>query len=207
LSDKCVFVAGATGVIGRRLCPLLLSQGYRVIGTTRRADRAAALAAAGVVPVVVDVFDAPALRQALLDSGATLVIHQLTDLPSGLDPALMAEARIRNARLRELGTRNLVQAAIAASVERLVAQSIAFAYAPGPLPYDENAALNVSAAEPLAAASARAVASLEQQVVSGPFAGVVLRYGRLYGHGLTRPRRAGACGCCRRGVMPSARCR
>jgi nucleoside-diphosphate-sugar epimerase len=169
-----IFVAGAGGAIGRVLCRLLLEDGWTVTGTTRSAERAAALCAMGVLPAVVDVYDADALRDAVLVSGATIVVHQLTDLPPALDPARMAEGRVRNARIRETGTRNLVMAAVAAGVRRMVAQSIAFAYAPGPLPHAEDAPLN---------ADASAVASLERQVLAAPLAGIVLRYGRLYGPG------------------------
>jgi nucleoside-diphosphate-sugar epimerase len=125
-----VFLAGAAGVVGRRLCPLLLEDGWRVVGTTRSTEKAEMLRTLGVEPVVVDVFDAAALRIAIAQSGASAVIHQLTDLPQLRDPASMAAALGRNARLRELGTRNLVAAALAAGVKRFVAQSIAFAYAP-----------------------------------------------------------------------------
>jgi nucleoside-diphosphate-sugar epimerase len=85
--------------------------------------------------------------------------------------------------LRETGTRNLVRAAISANVNRVVAQSIAFAYAPGPWPFDETSPLNTDSLDDTAASSARAVASLEQQILNGPFTGVVLRYGKLYGPG------------------------
>jgi nucleoside-diphosphate-sugar epimerase len=93
----------------------------------------------------------------------------------------MPEALIRNARLREVGTRNLIAAAVAAGAKRVVAQSIAFAYAPGPLPFLEDAPLNLS--DPAFGATARAVASMEQQVLSAPMTGIVLRYGKLYGPG------------------------
>jgi nucleoside-diphosphate-sugar epimerase len=180
---KRIFLAGASGAIGRRLCRLLIEDGYTVVGATRSAAKVAALEALGVIPVVVDVFDAEGLRHRLVESGARLAIHQLTDLPPGLKPALMAEARVRNARLREIGTRNLVTAAIAGGVKRLVAQSVAFAYAEGPLPHEETAPLNVTAADEAAARTASAVASLERQVLSSSFDGVVLRYGKLYGPG------------------------
>ncbi len=176
-----IFVAGASGAIGRRLCPLLVADGWTVIGATRSAEKAAMLRTLGVEPVIVDVFDEAALFDALGQARPHVVMHQLTDLPFGLDPAKMAEARIRNARLREIGTRNLVAAATAVGAGRLIAQSIAFAYAPGPTPYREDAPLNVD--DPDSGLSARAVASLEQQVLGGPFVGLVLRYGKLYGPG------------------------
>ena len=182
-SVKRIFLAGASGAIGRRLCRLLVEEGFLVVGTTRKPERAGMLEALGVTPVVVDVFDLDAFHSAVLSARPDIVIHQLTDLPLGLDPRLMPEARIRNARLRENGTRILVSAAIAARAKQFIAQSISFAYAPGVMPYVEDAPLNVASAEEAASLSARAVASLEQQVLGGPFIGTVLRYGKLYGPG------------------------
>lgn len=181
-SKRTILVAGASGVIGRRLCHLLIEDGYLVIGTTRSPNKAASLRALGVEPVIVDVFDQERLSSVLADTQPEIVIHQLTDLPPGLDPAKMAEATVRNARIREVGTRNLLTAAMAAGTKRMIAQSIAFAYAPGPKPHDESAALNVDAPE-RAGLTARAVASLEQQVIHAQLEGIVLRYGRLYGPG------------------------
>ncbi len=171
---KRIFVAGASGAIGRRLCRLLIANGWQVTGTTRSAEKVSDLRALGVEPVIVDVFDAALLHRIVADAQPEIVIHQLTDLPPALDPAKMAEASIRNTRLRDLGTRNLLAAAVAANVKRMVAQSISFAYAPGPLPYHEDAPLNVEA---------RGVASLEQQVLTAPLIGIVLRYGKFYGPG------------------------
>lgn len=176
-----IFLAGASGAIGRRLCRLLVADGWPVVGTTRSPDKAAMLRELGVEPVVVDVFEEAALREAVRRARPQAVIHQLTDLPPGLDPARMPEAKLRNARLREVGTRNLVAAAVAAGATRLIAQSIAFAYAPGAAPYGEDAPLNVE--DPDFGLTARAVASLERQVLEAPLEGIVLRYGRLYGPG------------------------
>lgn len=183
ITSKRVFVAGAGGAVGRRLCRLLVQDGWTVIGTTRSWERAASLRSLGVEPVVVDVFDEDALKRLVKESGASIAVHQLTDLPPGLDPAKMADARVRNARIREVGTRNLVTAAIAAGVQRMIAQSVAFAYAPGPMPYDEDAPLDVAAADGATAQLARSIANLEAQVLGAPFAGVVLRYGKFYGPG------------------------
>ncbi|MCW3097656.1 MAG: dTDP-glucose 4,6-dehydratase [Chthonomonadaceae bacterium] len=181
--SKRIFVAGASGVIGRRLCLLLVQDGYQVIGTTRSAEKAVALRAMGVEPALVDVFDAEQLHRVVAQAQAEIVIHQLTDLSAGFRSGNMAEARRHNAYLREVGTHNLVAAAIAGGVRRMIAQSIAFAYAPGITPYLEDSPLNVYALEEAGGLSARAVASLEEQVLSGPWLGIVLRYGRLYGPG------------------------
>lgn len=181
--DKCVFVAGATGVIGRVLCRLLVADGWRVVGTTRKAAAASDLEAVGIEPAVVDVFDAEALRTAVFGAQPAAVIHQLTDLPKQLDSVDFKEALARNARLREVGTKNLVDACVAAGVRHVVAQSIAFVYAPGPQPFTEEAPLDVNASDPVTARTVRAVQMLESLVLAGPFRGVVLRYGRLYGPG------------------------
>jgi nucleoside-diphosphate-sugar epimerase len=178
-----IFLAGATGAIGSALIPLLREAGYEVHGSTRQPERAAALEARGVKPVLVDVFDAQALKAALVRIAPHGVIHQLTDLPRGLDPARMAEATARNARVRTEGTRNLVEAARAAGAVRMVAQSIAWAYAPGPKPHAEAQPLDTEA-EGARRISVGGVVALEQAVLQAPgIAGTVLRYGQLYGPG------------------------
>jgi nucleoside-diphosphate-sugar epimerase len=169
---RTVFVAGASGAVGRVLCRLLLDDGWRVVGTTRSAEKAAELTAIGVEPVVVDVYDRDGLIHAVVDAKPDVVVHQLTDLPKENDPERLAAALPNNARLREVGTENLVAAAVMAGAKRLVAQSIAFAYAEGLLPHREDAPLSPTATS---------VARLEKLVLGGPFDGIVLRYGRFYG--------------------------
>lgn len=181
--DKRIFIAGATGAVGRVLCRLLVADGWHVIGTTRKIESAGDLRKMGAEPAIVDVFDAEALRAAVLDAQPIAVIHQLTDLPKQFDPEALKKALPRNALLREVGTKNLVDACVAAGVGVVIAQSIAFAYAPGPAPFTEESPLNLSAADPAAARTARAVQTLESLVLTGQFRGVVLRYGRLYGPG------------------------
>ena len=178
-----IFLAGAMGAVGARLTPLLVEAGHHVTGTTRSADKARALRDLGAEPVVVDVFDAAALAIAVAAAKPEIVIHQLTDLPARLDPAQMASALPRNARIRETGTRNLVEAALAAGARRLVAQSVAWMYAPGPTPHAESDPLDLKA-EGARAVTLRGVIALETCVLgSPPLAGVVLRYGQLYGPG------------------------
>ncbi len=187
-----VFVAGATGAVGSALIPLLVEAGHVVYGGTRRADRAAALEARGVTPVVVDVFDAQALRVALVRIAPTVVIHQLTDLPQDLNPALMAEAVVRNARVRIEGTRHLVAAALAAGATQMIAQSIAWAYAPGPTPHTEDDPLDLGA-EGGRRISIDGVVALERSVRGAVgLTGTVLRYGQLYGPGTSNAAPKGA---------------
>ena len=177
-----IFLAGAAGAVGRRLVPLLLGAGHGVWGTTRSADKAGPLRATGVVPVVLDVFDARDVSRAVSEATPSVVIHQLTDLgkvASGSIPEAVLEA---NARLREEGTRNLLEASVAAGARRFVAQSIAWMYAPGPEPHAEDDALQRDAAG-AAAISLAGVLALERLTLNAPLEGVVLRYGQLYGPG------------------------
>jgi nucleoside-diphosphate-sugar epimerase len=178
-----VFLAGAAGAIGRRLVPLLLGAGYEVWGTTRSGDRADALRAAGVTPVGVDVFDAVALARAMREARPEIVIHQLTDLSKVVSGPPGEEILKANARVREEGTRNLVEGAIAAGARRFVAQSVAWLYAPGDEPHGEDDPLDRDA-RGAAAISVAGVAALERMTLgSPPLKGVVLRYGQLYGPG------------------------
>jgi nucleoside-diphosphate-sugar epimerase len=179
-----IFLAGAGGAIGRRLTPLLISAGHAVTGTTRSAEKADDLKAAGIEPVVVDVFDQDALRDAVVRARPDVVIHQLTDLPQVIDPAQLAGWLARNARLRIEGTANLVAVALAAGARRLIAQSIAFSYADGPEPHGESDPLVSAKGDGPGAISARGVCALEEAVLNTPgIDGIVLRYGRLYGPG------------------------
>ncbi len=179
-----IFLAGASGVVGRRLVPLLVAAGHFVTAATRSPEKAAALAASGAEPVTVDVFDGDALHRAVSAARPDVVVHQLTDLPQSFDPAALAAASARNARLRAEGTANLVAAARAAGVPRLVAQSIAFVYAPGPAPHGEDDPLDASPDQQVAVAG---VAALERLVTATPgIDGLVLRYGRFYGPGSWR---------------------
>jgi nucleoside-diphosphate-sugar epimerase len=180
---KRIFLAGATGAVGRRMLPLLRAAGYEVTGTTRVASKADELRAAGIIPAVVDVFDAAALKAAVAAARPDVIVHQLTDLPHGLKAELMAEGLIRNARLRIEGTRNLVDAALGAGARRFIAQSIAFVYAPGREPHDESDPLMSPAEEPWRC-TMEGVVTLERLATSTPgLDGIVLRYGMFYGPG------------------------
>ena len=193
-----IFLAGASGAIGRRLTPLLHSAGHYVCGSTRSKAKADALRSLGADPVVVDVFDATALSRAVASARPDVVIHQLTDLPKDLDPREMGAAIIRTARIRGEGTQNLVRAAIAAGARRLVAQSIAWAYAPGAEPHAETDPLD-AAAEGDGGINVQGVIALEDLTLkSPPLEGVVLRYGQLYGPGTSSDRPSNSCAHSRR---------
>ena len=176
-----IFLAGASGAIGRRLVPLLIAAGHDVAGTTRSADAAGKLEAAGVRPAIVDVYDATALERAAIDARPDAVVHQLTDLPQSFDEKALAASYPRNSRIRVEGTRNLIAAARAAGARRFVVQSIAFAYAPGREPYVEDDPLNLADGPRLV--TVRRAADMEQQVLASGMEGVVLRYGLFYGPG------------------------
>jgi nucleoside-diphosphate-sugar epimerase len=153
-----VFLAGASGAIGRQLVPLLLAAGHEVAGTTRGEGKAEMLRELGAEPVVLDVYDAGRLREAVVAFGPELVMHQLTDLPQ--DPRQISEKAADNARVRTEGTCNLIAAAQAAEAPRFLAQSIAWR-----LPGDAHAP----------------VEEHERMVLHA--GGVVARYGRFYGPG------------------------
>lgn len=150
-----VFVAGASGVIGVRLVPLLVAAGHEVAGMTRTPGKLGRLRELGAEPVLCDVYDADALRKAVVTFRPDAVVNELTDLPD--QAAATNEA---NARIRREGMRNLLTAAEAARASRFLAQSVAWR------PEGDGGA---------------AVAELERLTLSA--GGVVLRYGRLYGPG------------------------
>lgn len=158
-----IFVAGATGVLGVRLVPLLVAEGHVVAGMTRSAQKAGQLSELGAEPVICDVFDRDTLARALAAFGPDVVFHQLTDLPD--DAADLARFRDRNDRIRSEGTHNLLSAAAAVKAGPVIAQSISWE-----LPSPERGAVT--------AAHERAVLQA---------GGVVIRYGQLYGPGTYYP--------------------
>jgi 2-alkyl-3-oxoalkanoate reductase len=179
-----VFVAGASGAMGRPLVRQLLAAGHEVTGMTRREERAAQIRAAGASAVVCDVFDTAALESAVMAAAPEVVVHQLTSLPPRLDYKAKDDPLASTNRVRSEGTRNLIAAAKAAGARRLVAESVAFLYAPeGGWVKDEEAPLFHDSPAPFGGA-VEALADLERQVIGAEgIDGVVLRYGWLYGPG------------------------
>jgi nucleoside-diphosphate-sugar epimerase len=177
-----VFVAGASGAIGRPLLAALKHAGHTVVALTRSAAKVDKLRAAGAEPVVGDVFDAAGLARLVAAAAPDAVVHELTSIPDRVDPRRVARDLAATNRVRTEGTRNLIEAASAVkSVRRFVAQSIAFAYEPGATLRVESDPL-VQDPPPAFAPVLAAVRSLEAQVGALPH-GVVLRYGYFYGPG------------------------
>ena len=153
-----IFLAGASGVLGVPLVPLLVANGHVVAGMTRSPEKAQRLRELGAEPVVCDVYDVAAVREGVAAFRPELVMHQLTDLPD--DEADLANAGDANARMRREGTRILLSAAEGAGAPRFLAQSVAWK---------------------LTGAGGAAKEELERAVFG--LGGVVLRYGRFYGSG------------------------
>jgi nucleoside-diphosphate-sugar epimerase len=176
-----VFVAGATGAIGRPLVAELVRQGHAVTGMTRSKASTRGLKELGAEVALVDALDAAALEEAVRKSGAEAVIDQLTSLPTR--PADMAAAREIDRRLRIEGGSNLRRAALACGARRYLQQSSGFFLAPGEGLADESVGMAVDAS-PGVAFHARSYAELEARVLApGPLEGVALRYGFFYGPG------------------------
>ncbi len=179
-----VFVAGASGAMGRPLVRELVAAGHEVTGTTRREERAAEIRAAGAAAVVCDALDPDALSGAVVEVGPEVVVHALTALPDRIDWKADEDPLAATNRLRSEGTRNLIAAAEAAGVRRVIAESVAFLYEPrGDWIKDEEAPLFTGAPGPFGAA-VEALVELERQVLAADgIEGVVLRFGWFYGPG------------------------
>ena len=176
-----VFVAGASGAIGRPLVAELVRRGHAVTGMTRSDAGATALANLGASVARVSAFDAPGLEQALRESKAEVVIDELTALPKS--PADMAAAAEGDRRLRLEGGGNLLAASRRCGARRYIQQASGFFLRPGPGLGDETEGLAVEAS-PRVAASARTYAALEARLLAaGDIGGVALRYGFFYGPG------------------------
>jgi uncharacterized protein YbjT (DUF2867 family) len=154
-----IFLAGASGVLGRALIPRLLQAGHVVGGMTRSPGKAALLAELGAEPIVCDVFDREALFRAVQDFAPDVVLNELTDLPD--DVAQIGAYGELNARIRTEGNRNLIAATQASGSPKYLAQTVAWQLPDGP--------------------DADAVADLERTVLAE--GGVVLSYGQFYGPG------------------------
>jgi nucleoside-diphosphate-sugar epimerase len=177
-----VFVAGASGVIGRPLIRQLVESGHDAIGMTSREENAGAIEAAGGRPVVCDALDADALKTTVAQVKPDVVISQLTRLPREYNPRKIDYGPTN--RVRYEGGRNLIDAAREAGTRRFVSQSVAFIYAPeGEMVKDEEARPWTDAPDPFGS-GAKSTLDHEREVQEVPgIEGLVLRYGQFYGPG------------------------
>lgn len=197
-----VFVAGATGAIGRQLVPRLVRAGHEVHGMTRHASKQQVLRDLGAVPVVADALDAEQVAEAVGRAGPDAVVHQLTAI-GAMDLRHFDRAFATTNRLRTEGTDHLLSAAQAAGVKRFVAQSFFAMYARtgGPVKSEEDA-FDASPAREMRETVA-AIRHLEQAVLGATWTeGIVLRYGGFYGPGTSLGPGGAQLEAVRRGRMP-----
>jgi nucleoside-diphosphate-sugar epimerase len=179
-----VFVAGATGAIGRQLVPRLVAAGHEVHGMTRSEDKRALLRELGAVPVVADALDPDQVARAVAEARPEVIVHQLTDL-TGVE-RFTASAAVPTNRLRTDGTDHLLSAGHAVGVRRFVAQGVAtfgaYARNGGPVKSEEDP-LDPEPPKDMREALA-ALRHLEAAVLGADWTeGIVLRYGAFYGPG------------------------
>jgi hypothetical protein len=178
-----VFIAGGTGAIGRPLVAALAVAGHEVAVYSRDAGKVTALGVPGIVPAVGDAFDADALIGAVQSIRPEVVVNELTSLPQTANPLTIKRGFDRTSRLRREVSKTLVTAARAAGARRIVAQSIAFAYRPGPGTRTEADPLWTDAKGQIGVLTG-SVATLESHTLGdAQLEGVVLRYGSFYGPG------------------------
>jgi nucleoside-diphosphate-sugar epimerase len=175
-----VFVAGATGAIGARLVPRLVKQGHEVVGTSRSPERTSGLRGQGAEPVVLDLLDAAAVREAVVAARPDSIVHQATALTGATDMKHFDQTFEATNRLRTEGTDALLAAAGEAGVRRFVAQSFAgwpYAREGGPIKTEEDP-LDPTPV-PTMRTTLEAIRQLEQAVTLA--GGIALRYGGFYG--------------------------
>jgi nucleoside-diphosphate-sugar epimerase len=165
---------------------MLVEAGHEVVGLTRSSERATDLQKMGARAAVGDVFDRQALRELVTAARPEIVVHQLSDLPKAVGPAGNEAQFAANVRMRTEGTRNLVDAALAAGARRVIAQSYAHIYAPrGHWVKTEDEPLNLDPEVPGGRRrNVEAIQELEKTVLeTDGIEGVALRYGAFYGPG------------------------
>jgi len=178
-----VFVAGATGAIGRELVPRLVAAGHSVFGMTRSEERRGLIEELGAVPVVADALDPEAVAEAVARARPDAIVHQLTAI-GRIDPRHMERDFAATNRLRTEGTDHLLAAGRAVGVRRIVAQShiVCYERSGSWIKTEEDGYDHAPPRQ--ARANLEAIRHLEQAVLAATWAeGIVLRYGWFYGPG------------------------
>ena len=184
-----VFVAGATGAIGRQLVPRLVAAGHEVHGMTRSESKQAMLAELGAVPVVADALDPDQVAEAVAQGRPDVIVHELTAI-GAVDMRHMERDFARTNRLRTEGTDHLLSAGQAVGVRRFVAQSnIAALRAHRRGRQERGGSIRPFAARRRCARTCAAIRHLEEAVLGATWTeGIVLRYGWFYGPGTSLAR-------------------
>jgi 2-alkyl-3-oxoalkanoate reductase len=181
-----IFVAGASGALGKQLVPLLVASGHEVVGTTTTHAKTGAVQALGAKPVVLDLLDAEAVGRVVSEAAPDVVVHEATAIAAVAGSLRnFDEAFAPTNRLRTEGTDNLLAAARAVGAPKFVAQSYAG------WPYEREGAMVKTEDDPLdptpvssASQSIGAIRRLEETVLAAKgIDGIVLRYGGFYGPG------------------------
>jgi 2-alkyl-3-oxoalkanoate reductase len=199
-----IFVAGATGVIGRRLVPQLVRCGHEVAGTTRTPAKLERLRALGAEPVLLDALDEAAVKEAVAAAAPEVVVHQLTAIPDAVNPRRLDRDFAETNRLRTEGTDYLLEAARAAGARRFVAQSFAaWAYARtgGPIKIEDDP---IETDPPASVRETLAGILHVERAVAGAsdLEGIALRYGGFYGPGTSIAEGASMLDMIRRRLLP-----
>ena len=179
-----IFLAGATGAIGKQLVPRLVAAGHDVVGTTRSQSRQEAIRQMGATPVVMDALDADQVAEAVAKAQPEVIVHQLTAIAS-FDTRHFDRTFAATNRLRSAGTDHLLSAGHAVGVKRFIAQSYAawpYARTGGPVKTEQDP---LDPAPPSQMReSLEAIRHLEDAVTGADWTeGIVLRYGAFYGPG------------------------
>lgn len=175
-----VMVVGATGVVGRPLVPLLAAAGHEVVAISRRARPTWEDGPPGTVTAVLDVLDRDAVLRAVAEHRPDAIVHIATAIPDPIDPRRIGVQFEQTNRLRTIGTANLVTAAAAHGVQRLVCEGLAYAYQPGDAVRSEDEPLWLDPPKPFTPV-VDALRELEE--LTRAAGGTVLRLGHLYGPG------------------------
>jgi nucleoside-diphosphate-sugar epimerase len=183
-----VFVAGATGALGRHLVPGLVAEGHQVTATTRTPGKVAQLRAAGAEPVVVDGLDREAVMAAVRAAAPEVIVHQMTALTGLRSLRKVDQVFAATNELRTRGTDNLLAAAARAGTRRVIAQgnNLVYERSGGPVKTEEDPL----ASRPPGPSSARTLAAIKHVETTVPLEapeGIVLRYGGFYGPGVSDP--------------------
>ncbi|HYC80300.1 MAG TPA: NAD(P)-dependent oxidoreductase [Solirubrobacterales bacterium] len=179
-----IFLAGATGAIGRQLVPRLVAAGHEVHGTTRSNSKRALLEELGAVPVLADALDADQVAEAVARARPEVIVDQLTAIPESIDMRHVEREFELTNRLRTEGTDHLLSAGQAVGVKRFVAQSNIAGYAMAGTAVKGEEEPFANAVDGPAAANVAAIRHLEQAVLGATWTeGIALRYGWFYGPG------------------------